>query len=76
MTHDEKWIERYEEAMLFYKENDRKPFRYIPEERNLRSCWKTTNKRITTGGQKPDRVEKFNQLAFSGGGDKQDDHNK
>lgn len=62
MTQDEKWMERYEEAMRFVETNHRKPSRYFPEERNLRSWWKNTKKRMNAGELKPERVEKFNKL--------------
>lgn len=55
-------MERFEEAMRFVETNRRKPSRYIPEERNLRSWWKNTKKRMNAGELKPDRVEKFNKL--------------
>lgn len=54
--------------MLFMKENDRNLFRYILEERNLRPWRKNTKNCMNIGELKPDRMEKFNQLAFSGGG--------
>lgn len=62
MTQDERWLERYEEAMSFLKENHRKPSRYVPEERNLRSWWKNTKKRMNAGDLKPERVELFEKL--------------
>ncbi len=62
MTQDERWLTNYEEAMRFLKENHRKPSRYIPEERNLRSWWKNTKKRMNAGELKPERVVMFKDL--------------
>ena len=62
MTQEERWYARYDEAMRFLKENGRKPSRYIPEERNLRSWWKNTKKHMNAGELKPERVELFNKL--------------
>lgn len=62
MTQDEKWLERYREAMRFVETNRRKPSRYIPEERNLRSWWKNKKKRMNATELKPERVELFNKL--------------
>ena len=62
MTQDERWMARYEEAKRFLQENYRKPSRYGPEERNLRSWWKNTKKRMNAGEMKPERVELFEKL--------------
>lgn len=55
-------MERYEEAMRCVETFRRKPSRYFPEERNQRSWWKNTKKRMNVSELKPDRVEKFNKL--------------
>ena len=60
MTQDERWMTNYDEAIRFLNEYHRKPSRYVPEERNLRSWWKT-KKRMNAGELKPDRVEKFSK---------------
>ena len=62
MTQEEKWLGRYEEAMSFLKENHRNTSRYVPEERNLRSWWKNTKKKMNAGDLKPERVELFEKL--------------
>ncbi len=62
MHPQQEWLANYEEAMRFLNENHRKPSRYIPEERNLRSWWKNTKKRMNAGGLKPERVELFEKL--------------
>ena len=53
---------RYQEAMRFVEMNCRKPSRYILEERNLRSWWKATKKRMNAGELKPERVDLFEKL--------------
>lgn len=55
-------MSRYEEAIQSLKENHRKPSRYIAEERNLRSWWKNTKKRMNAGILKPERVKMFQRL--------------
>lgn len=62
MTQEERWLKNYETALQFLKENKRKPSRYIPEERNLRSWWKNTKKRMNAGILKQERIEAFNKL--------------
>ena len=62
MTQDERWMARYEEAMRFVETNCRKSSRYFHEERNLRSWWKNTKRRMNAGELKLARVETFNKL--------------
>lgn len=62
MTQDERWQEKYEEAMRFMEENHRKPSRYVPEERDMRNWWKATKKRMNAGELKLERVEAFKKL--------------
>lgn len=40
MTQDELWLAKWQEAIDFLETNHRKPSKFIPEERNLRSWWK------------------------------------
>jgi len=40
MTQDELWLAKWQEAIGFLETNHRKPSKFIPEERNLRSWWK------------------------------------
>ena len=62
MTHDERWMERYNEVKTFVEENHRNPSRY-DEERGLYCNWIKHNKKILTSGElKQERVEKFNAL--------------
>ena len=62
MTQDEKWMTNYEKAMWFLSENHRKPSRYVLEERNLRSWWKNTKKRMNAGELKAERIDLFEKL--------------
>lgn len=36
MTHEEKWMARYNEVMEFIMNNKRRPSKYNPEERNAK----------------------------------------
>ena len=40
MTQSELWLIKWQEAIDFLETNHRKPSKFIPEERNLRSWWK------------------------------------
>lgn len=62
MNQDGLWIARWQEAIDFLETYHRKPSKFVPEERNLRSWWKYNKKLLNAGGLKPDRVELFNQL--------------
>ena len=57
MTQDELWLAKWQEAIDFLETNRRKPSKFIPEGRNLRSWWKHNEKLINAGDLKPDRVE-------------------
>ena len=62
MTHGERWMVRYEEAMRFLQGNHWKPSRYVAEERDLWNWWKATKKKMNAGELKPERVELFERL--------------
>ena len=62
MTQDELWLAKWQEAIDFLETNHRKPSKFIPEERNLRSWWKHNKKLMNAGDLKPERVELFKQL--------------
>ncbi len=51
----------------FLETNRRKPSKFIPEERNMRSWWKHNKKLMNAGELKPERVETFKQLLVLGG---------
>ena len=62
MTQSELWFNKWQEAIDFLETNHRKPSKFIPKERNLRSWWKHNKKLMNAGELKPERVEVFKQL--------------
>lgn len=62
MTHDERWLAKYEEAMSFLKENHRKPSHFILKEHHLRSWRKNIKKRLNAEEFNPQRAELFKEL--------------
>lgn len=61
-TQDELWITKWQEAIDFLETYHRKPSKFVPEERNMRSWWKRNKKLMNAGELKPERVEMFRQL--------------
>ena len=62
MTQSELWLAKWQEAIDFLETNHRKPSKFVPEERNMRSWWKHNKKLLNAGELKPERVEMFKQL--------------
>ena len=62
MTQDELWLTKWQEAIDFLETNHRKPSKFVPEERNMRSWWKHNKKLMNAGELKPERLEMFRQL--------------
>lgn len=62
MTQDELWLAKWQEAIDFLETNLRKPSKFIPEERNLRSWWKHNKKLMNAGKMKEERVKLFRVL--------------
>ena len=62
MTQDELWLTKWQEAIDFLETNHRKPSKFIPEERNMRSWWKHNKKLMNAGELKPERLEMFKRL--------------
>ncbi len=62
MTQSELWLAKWQEAIDFLETNHRKPSKFIPEERNMRSWWKHNKKLMNAGELRPERVEMFKQL--------------
>ena len=62
MTQSELWLARWQDAVDFLETYHRKPSKFIPEERNMRSWWKHSKKLMNAGELKPERVELFKQL--------------
>ena len=67
MTQSELWLTKWQEVIDFLETYHRKPSKFIPEERNLRSWWKHNKKLMNAGDLKPERVEMFKQLLELGG---------
>jgi len=61
-TQDELWLAKWQEAIDFLETYHRKPSKFIPEERNMRSWWKHNKKLMNAGELKEVRVEIFKQL--------------
>ena len=62
MTQDEKWQRQYEHMMAFMNEKNKRPSKYIVEERGMLNWFKATKKRIAKGALPVDRQEKFRAL--------------
>ena len=62
MTQDELWLQKWRELMDFLESNHRRPSKFIPEQRNMRSWWKHNKKLLNAGSMKEDRVALFNKL--------------
>jgi hypothetical protein len=62
MTHDEKWMARYEEVVRFIEANHRNPSKHRIEEHNMLNWLKASRKLINAGKMKPERVKKFEEL--------------
>lgn len=66
MTQDELWLAKWQAAIDFMATNYRRPSKFVPEERNMRSWWKHNKKLVNAGEMKADRIELFNQLQEMG----------
>ena len=62
MNQDEMWMNKWQEAVDFLETNHRRPSKFVPEERDMRNCWKHNKKLMNAGTMKEDRVALFNQL--------------
>ena len=62
ITQSELWLAKWQEAVDFLETNHRKPSKFVPEERNMRSWWKHNKKLMNAGELKPERVELFKRL--------------
>ena len=49
MTQDELWLAKWQKAIDFLETNHRKPSKFVPEERNMRSWWKHNKKLMNAG---------------------------
>ena len=63
MTQDEAWQHKYNEVVSFIKAHHRNPSRYDDIERGLYVNWLKHNKKLyNSGGLKPERKDKFEEL--------------
>lgn len=62
MTHDERWMAKYNEVMDFMEKNRRNPSHHFYEERNMHSWVHHSRKLMNKGLLKPERVEAFKKL--------------
>lgn len=66
MTQDELWLSKYHEIMSFMEEYQRRPSKYIPEEKCKVNWWKHQQKLLNAGELKENRVEMFEKLLEMG----------
>ena len=63
MTQDEAWMLKYQEVVAFIEREHRNPSRYNAEERGMYCNWLKHNKKLyNSGGLKPERKDKFEEL--------------
>lgn len=63
MKHDDTWHKKYLEVLNFLLENRRNPSRHDAQERGKYHNWIKYNKKLlNSGGLKPERAEKFQEL--------------
>ena len=66
MTQDELWMNKWQEAVDFLETNQRRPSKFVPEERDMRNWWKHNKKLLNAGEMKEERVALFKQLLALG----------
>lgn len=62
MTQDERWMQRYNEVVVFISTNHRNPSKHRIEEHDMLNWIKVNRKLMNAGYLKPDRIERFNEL--------------
>ena len=62
MTHEERWLKNYYEAMEYMETNKRNPSKYDLEIRRLYTWIKHNRKVMNQGGMKQVRIDLFNEL--------------
>ena len=62
MTQEERWMQRYNEALKFIEVNKRNPSKYAPEEKLLVHFMKRGRKLMNAGELKEPRLGMFKQL--------------
>ena len=62
MTQAERWLARYNEAVMFIETNKRNPSKYVDAERGLRNWVKQQKKLMNAGALEGQRLKMFNEL--------------
>ena len=62
MTQDDRWLANWKAVMDFMMTNNRRPSKFVGEERGLRNWWKHQQKLLNANSLKADRVERFKEL--------------
>lgn len=62
ITHDERWLFRYNEVVQFIEANKRNPSKYVDAERGLRNWVKQQKKLLNAGALEGQRLMMFNEL--------------
>ena len=62
MTQEERWIQKYEEAMEFMENNHRNPSRHRLEEHDILNWIKHNRKVMNKGEMKGERITPFKKL--------------
>lgn len=62
MTQEERWMQRYNEALKFIEVNKRNPSKHRIEEHDMLNWVKHNRKLMNAGALKADRMERFKEL--------------
>lgn len=62
MTHEERWMTRYNEVVSFIETNHRNPSKYVPEEKLMVHFLKRGRKFMNAGELKESRLGMFKEL--------------
>ena len=62
MTHEERWMTRYNEVVSFIETNHRNPSRHRIEEHDMLNWLKANRKTMNAGELKAERLEMFKTL--------------
>lgn len=62
MTHEERWMVKYNEVIDFIETNHRNPSKHRIEEHDMLNWVKANRKALNAGKMKIERLEKFRKL--------------
>ena len=62
MTHEERWLVRYNKVVAFVEANHRNPSKHRIEEHDMLNWIKANRKKMNAGEMKEDRVAAFKEL--------------